>query len=143
MSCFGGINIKNSKKPIIYCIILFVFLIFTLGCLEEETNNNDIIEPEIISFEDLYNNLENYTGENITMEGYVENGKGANQFLPYIADFCNTNKTKCILIDIPPEVVIFNGNFRIFGEVFLHNETSIPVINVKSSEKIQNMIFEP
>lgn len=121
--------------------IIFVLLIIELsGCVDQQVNEQtNQFENNIISFEELYGQLEQYIGKNVTIEGYVEHGMGKNISLPYATSFCDSNLSNpnyCVLLYVPTNVIIYMGRYRITGMAGEHNDTSIPTIDVISAEKL-------
>ena len=118
-----------------------IFLFSTAGlsgCIFEETNDEkNPVESIFISFEELDENLDMYLGENITMKGYISEGLGDNIGSSYVTNLCSSNLTNpkyCVFLNVPTNVTIYKGKYRITGFVGMHPNVSIPMINVTSAK---------
>jgi hypothetical protein len=117
----------------ILCVILILSAIIS-GCIEKEH-----ISPEskIVSLKDLEENLDIYVGKNITVNGYIRNGRGENISQIYVISICNSNLSNadyCSLLYVPPDVIIYSGNYKITGIVGVITNMTIPRIDVISAE---------
>jgi len=123
-----------------FLIAGIAFLFFTggfSGCLDEENDENQV--NSCISLEEIQNNIDIYLGKEITTEGYVSKGSGDNMGSSYITDLCSSNSPNpkyCVLINVPVNVTIYEGMYKITGIMGAHDITSIPVINVTSAAPI-------
>ena len=115
----------------------FSALIFTVGfsgCVDEKNDESQV--NVCILLEELENLIDDYLGKKITTEGYVDGGSGNNVGSSYITDLCSSNSSNpeyCVLINVPVNVTIDKGMYKITGILGLHDITSIPVINVSSA----------
>lgn len=104
------------------------------GCIDEEVDESQ--ENVSISLEEIENHIDIYLGKEITTEGYVGKGSGDNMGSSYITDLCSSNLPNpkyCVLINVPVNVTIYEGMYKITGIIGTHDITSIPVINVTSA----------
>lgn len=113
--------------------IYLLLTIFLSGCIKEK-NEENIIN---ISLEELINHTDEYIGLIVTTNGYIDGGLGEESITSYITDLCDSNSTTpkyCILLNIPINITIKEGMYKITGILGIHNMTSIPVINVTKAE---------
>jgi len=126
----------NRKFLIAGIAVLFLTGGFS-GCIDEENDENQV--NVCISLEELENHLDTYLGKEITTEGYVNEGSGDNMGSSYITDLCSSNSSNpryCVLINVPVNVIIDEGMYKITGIIGTHNITTIPVINATSAARI-------
>ena len=123
----------NRKFLIVGFSVLFFTGVFS-GCVDEKNDESQV--NVCVLLEDLENLVDAYLGEEITTEGYVDNGYGNNVGRSYFTDLCSSNASNpqyCVLINVPVNVTIGEGMYKITGILGLHGITSIPVINVTSA----------
>ena len=77
-------------KKISYTFIITINLILTMliGCIEENNNNEKIIEEPITTLKELTENLNNYIGKNVTVNGFIRRANETVINPPYYTSFC-------------------------------------------------------
>lgn len=127
---------------ILKMIIIFLFLTSVLsGCINVENNDqNNQDKIWYISFKELEDNLDKYLGNEISIEGYISKGYGDNVITPYVTNFCSSNLSNpkyCVLLNVPTNVTIFEGTYRITGIAGEHPNTYMITIDVTLAESLE------
>jgi len=131
-----------NRKFLIAGIVVLFFTNGFSGCIDEEVDESQ--ENVSISLEKIENHIDIYLGKEITTEGYVGKGSGDNMGSSYITDLCSSNSPNpkyCVLINVPVNVTIYEGMYKITGIMGKHEITSIPVINVTSASLISKKLI--
>lgn len=129
-----------KQKFISQIFILIIILVGISGCVEDNTDEDiEVKENKIMSLKELQDNLDNHMGKNITTEGYIKQAQGENASQLYVTSLCDSNTSSseyCCLLNIPLNVTIYPGKYKITGTVGIKTNLSIPEIDVVSAELI-------
>jgi hypothetical protein len=125
---FGGGKMKK-QLAIIGIIVLFVFVGLS-GCEQKENSN-------LVSFQELSDNLPKYLGKTISLEGYIAFVQpGLNDTSGVATMFDSAENYQYVVeLNVPSSIMLTNEMWRITGIVGeFPNGSGNPLVNVTSAE---------
>jgi hypothetical protein len=119
----------KKQLAIIGIIVLFVFVGLS-GCEQKENSN-------LVSFQELTDNLPKYLGKTVTLEGYIAFTTPGLNDTPGVATMYDSaeNYQYVVELNVPSSIALTTEMWRITGTVGeLPIGSGNPVVNVTSAE---------
>jgi hypothetical protein len=119
----------KKQLAIIGIIVLFVFVGLS-GCEQKENSN-------LVSFQELTDNLPKYLGKTVTLEGYIafiQTGLNNTSGVATMYDSADNYKY-VVELNVPSSIILTNEMWRITGKVGeIPSGSGNPLVNVTSAE---------